>query len=346
MILKDNLNNKKILFFSVQTFNLEKEIKKKLEEIGAQVDYYDERPSNNSFVKGIIRVKRNLYQKKIDIYYKRILFETKNENYNYLFVNRGEVIPEFFLQIFKKEHPECICIFYTWDSFTNHSHPTQILKYFDKKFTFDPDDAVKFGLDFRPLFYLDSFKLVRSELSEKLSYDLLFLGTAHSDRYIISNNVKKWCDFNNLTSYCYYFIHGRLVYFYKKIFDKSFQLFDYKKLSFKSLTTNEILDLYKMSNVILDINHPGQKGLTMRTFEAIGSEKKIITTNSEIKKYSFYNPQNIFVIKRDDIVLDKNFFESSYQEINTNLYESASLEGWLSCLFLEKNSNLWIKGIN
>jgi len=97
MILKDKLNNKKILFFSVQTFNLEKEIKKKLEEIGALVDYYDERPSNNSFVKGIIRVKRNLYQKKIDNYYKRILFETKNENYNYLFVNRGEVIPEFFL---------------------------------------------------------------------------------------------------------------------------------------------------------------------------------------------------------------------------------------------------------
>ena len=86
MTLKDRLNNKKILFFSVQTFNLEKEIKNKLEEFGAKVDYYDERPSNNSFVKGIIRIKRSFYQNKIDRYYKQILSKTKYELYHYLFL--------------------------------------------------------------------------------------------------------------------------------------------------------------------------------------------------------------------------------------------------------------------
>lgn len=346
MILKDKLSNKKILFFSVQTFNLEKEIKKKLEELGAKVDYFDERPSNNSFVKGIIRIKRNFYQKKINSYYKRILLETKNEIYNYLFVNRGEVVPEFFLHSFKKDHPECECIFYTWDSFTNHSHPTKILKYFDKKFTFDPDDAVKFGLSFRPLFYLDSFKSVNNKIDEKLKYDLLFLGTAHSDRYTISSRVKEWCDLNNLSSYCYYFIHGRLVYFYKKQFDKSFQLFDYKKLSFESLTTKQILALYKDSKVILDINHPGQKGLTMRTFETIGAGKKMITTNSEIKKYPFYDSNNIYIIDRNNVALDKNFFELPYVEVDKELYYKASIEGWLKCIFVENESNYWIKEIN
>lgn len=346
MRLKDKIDNKKILFFSVQTFNLEKEIKKKLEELGAKVDYFDERPSNNNFAKGIIRIKRNFYQKKIDNYYTRILLETKNENYNYLFVNRGEVVPEFFLQNFKKDHPECECIFYTWDSFTNHSHPTQILKYFHKKFTFDPGDAVKYGLNFRPLFFLDSYKSLDSNNDAKCKYDLLFLGTAHSDRYTISNKVKEWCDINNLKSYCYYFIHGRFVYFYKKIFDKSFQLFDYKKLSFKSLTTNEILELYKNSNVILDINHPGQNGLTMRTFETIGSGKKMITTNSEVKKYPFYNSNNIYVIDRNDVVLDKDFFELPYSPIEKELYYKSSIEGWLKCIFVENESNYWIKDID
>ena len=64
MNLKDKISGKKILFFSVQTFNLEKEIKQKMEENGAIVTYYDERPSNNNFTKGIIRLRRSLYQKK------------------------------------------------------------------------------------------------------------------------------------------------------------------------------------------------------------------------------------------------------------------------------------------
>ena len=37
MLLKEHLSNKKILFLSVQTFNLEVEIKNKLEELGAEV---------------------------------------------------------------------------------------------------------------------------------------------------------------------------------------------------------------------------------------------------------------------------------------------------------------------
>lgn len=346
MILGNKLDNKKILFFSVQTFNIEREIIKKLVDCGAQVNYYDERPSNNSFVKGIIRLKRSVYQHRIDTYYKKILSETNKDSYNYLFVNRGEVVPEFFLVEFKKSHPNCEFIFYTWDSFENQSHPTKILKYFDRKFTFDPDDAVNFGLNFRPLFYLDSYKEIKQPASSKYQYDLLFLGTAHSDRYRITNIVVNWCTENNLSSFYYYFIHGRLVYFYKKIFDKSFKLFDYKKLSFESLTTNQILELYEKSNVILDINHPGQKGLTMRTFEALGAGKKMITTNSEIKRYSFYNSKNIFLIERDNILLDKFFFDSNYENISDELYSKLSIEGWLECVFFEKESDLWIKGIN
>ncbi len=345
-MLREKLNNKSILFFSVQTFNLEKEIIKKLEEFGAIVDYYDERPSNNNFAKGIIRIKRSLYKYKIDSYYQNILSITKKKKYDFLFVNKGEVIPEVFLEEFKKNHPECVFIFYTWDSFVNNRHAITILKYFDKKFTFDSDDAVKYNINFRPLFFLDAYKNVKDNTNQNVEYDLLFLGTAHSDRYNISNKLVNLCKINGLKTFCYYFMHGRLVYFYKRIFDKTFKEFDYKKLSFTSLKLNEILTLYKKSNVILDINHPGQKGLTMRTFESIGSEKKLITTNSEIIKYQFYNPNNIFILDRNDIKLDLAFFNKKYEHLSSEIYERSSIEGWLKCLFLEKESNFWIKGID
>lgn len=344
MRLKEYLNNKNIIFFSVQTFNLEKEIIEKLKEYGALVDYYDERPSNNIFAKGIIRLKRSVYQHRINKYYKNILDEVSQKKYDILFVNRGEVIPAFFLEEFKKSQPNCEMLFYTWDSFTNHNHPTTILKYFDKKFTFDSDDAIKYNINFRPLFYLDSYKSIKQEKNERI-YDLLFLGTAHSDRYEISTKVIKWSENNGLKCFYYYFMHSRLVYFYKKKYDETFKKFDYKKLSFKSLTKNEILELYKKTNVILDINHPQQKGLTMRTFEALGAGKKLITTNSEISKYCFYNTNNIYIICREEVILDKGFFESKYEEVDQELYYKASIEGWLHSIFVEKDLNYWIKEI-
>lgn len=341
MILKDKISGKKILFFSVQTFNLEKEIENKMEENGAIVTYYDERPSNSNFTKGIIRLKRDIYQKKINSYYQTILDTIKNQTFDFLFVNRGEVVTEYFLKEFRKLQPNCEMIFFTWDSFTNHTHPTTILQYFDKRFTFDREDAEKFNIGFRPLFYLDKYKNIKKEQALKPNYDLLFLGTAHSDRYLISTKVSDLCKEKGFNAFTYYYMHSKAVYFYQKIFDKSFKEFDYKKLSFKSLSTDEIVELYKNANVILDINHPGQKGLTMRTFEAIGAGKKLITTNSEIKKYPFYNPSNFYVIDRNDIRLDISFFQSDYQPIDSDLYFRTSIEGWLSDIFLKGENNDW-----
>ena len=340
MVLKEYLANKKILFLSVQTFNLEVEIKNKLEELGAQVTYYDERPANNNFIKGIIRLKRGLVQKRIDTYYKEILSNATKIQYDYLFVNRGEVVPAFFLEELKKTHSNCQFIFYTWDSFANHTHPTTILKYFDRKLTFDPQDAILYKINFRPLFYLDAYKNL-THLPTK--FDILFLGTAHSDRYKISSLIKKWAFNNNLTCFCYYYMHGKLVYFYKKIFDKTFKEFKYNHLSFKSLNINYIVKLYQQSKVILDINHPHQMGLTMRTFEAIGAKRKIITTNSEISKYPFYNEKNILIINRNDIKLNLDFFEGDYKELDTKLYDKFSLEGWLFNIFVDAEEPFWNK---
>lgn len=337
----EDLRGKKILFFSVQTFNLEKEIIKKLEQRGAIVTYYDERPANNNFTKGIIRIYRGFLQKKIHQYYNRILKEIKEQKFDFLLVNRGEVITQFFLEKFIEQQPQCTRIFYTWDSFKNHSHPTTILNLFHKRFTFDRIDAQKYNIGFRPLYFMDRYREVFSEKEQPIKYDLLFLGTAHSDRYIISTKIAEWCKKNHLTSYCYYYMHGKLVYYYKRIFDKTFKTFDINKLSFKSLTTDQIIDLYKQSKVVLDINHPGQIGLTMRTFETIGAAKKMITTNKDIVNYPFYNPNNIMIIDRDNIVIDKNFFNTPYEYISAELYEKCSIDGWVNDIFFNEETN-WI----
>ena len=95
MVLQDILQSKKILLFSVSFFNYEKIIGERLKELGADVDFYDERPSNSIFVKGLIRLKRELYKVQIDKYFKRILGDIKNKRYDYFLLIKGEVVPDF-----------------------------------------------------------------------------------------------------------------------------------------------------------------------------------------------------------------------------------------------------------
>lgn len=334
------LKNKRILYISVKTFNYELEIANKLRELGAIVDYFDERPSNSVLTKGIIRLKPSFIKSNIDTYYNSILKIIEGEKYDFFFLVKGEAIPSFFLAKLKSLQKNCSFIYYTWDSFENNSNALSILHFFDKKLTFDPLDAERFKLEFRPLFYIDKYMMIKN--INKSKYKMLFIGTAHSDRYRISNEVVNWCRKHNFTTFTYYYIQSKLVYFFKSKFDFSFKNFDYKKLNFKSLSVDEIIKYYKDSSIILDINHPNQRGLTMRTFEALGAGKKIITTNKEIKKYSFYDPKNIFVIDREIIKLEKAFFESKFNTISEVILTEMSITGWIKSVFIKNDSGYWL----
>ena len=159
----DSFKNKKILYISIKTFNYELEIANKLRELGGQVDYFDERPSNSVLTKGIIRLKRSFIKKKIDTYYNSILKKIEGKKYDFFFLVKGEAIPSFFLAKLKLLQKNCSFIYYTWDSFENNTNALSVLHFFDKKLTFDPLDAESFKLEFRPLFYIDKYKELNKE---------------------------------------------------------------------------------------------------------------------------------------------------------------------------------------
>ena len=328
------LKDKKILFISVSFFNYEKIIKSKLEERGAVVDFYDERPSNSLFIKGLLRIKRDLYALKIKKYYRDILESIANKRYDYFLLIKGEVIPFYFIKKMKELNPGIIMIYYNYDSFHNNPHALDFLPLFDYNFTFDTDDAEKYKLHFRPLFYSDDYKQIRLDNSYvDLKYDIAFIGTAHSDRYLISEDISKQAKEIGLKHFSYYYSQGRSVFLFKSMFDKSFKKFEYKKLSFKSLSHHQIIEIYKNCNYILDINHPNQKGLTMRTFETLGAGKKLITTNTAIKKYQIYNSGNILVINRNNILLDRDFFKKKPEPLQEEDFYRMSIDGWIDDLF-------------
>lgn len=327
---------------SVSFFNYENLIKEEMVAMGADVDLYDERPSNSFYSKAIIRLKRSLHQVKIDKHYRNIIEEIKNKRYDFFLLIKGEVVPIFFLEFLRKVNPKIIFIYYTYDSFKNNPNGLSILSFFDRKFTFDRADAKEYNLSFRPLFYASAYATVNQQENNTFKYDLAFIGTAHSDRYTISQKLNDWCENYNLKMFNFYFSPSEALFKFKKITDKNFKNFDEQKISFKSLGHNEIVEIYKDAKAILDINHPGQIGLTMRTFETLGAGRKLITTNSDIKSYPFYNENNIYVLDRQKPNLTKEFFEKEFEDIEREVYFSMSLKGWIKELF-DTDSKIWKK---
>ncbi len=85
------LEDKKILFISVKFFNYEDIIKTQLENLGAEVDWFDERPSNTVFTKAMIRVNKKLISTSINDYFKKVIEEIIHKKYDYFILFMSDI---------------------------------------------------------------------------------------------------------------------------------------------------------------------------------------------------------------------------------------------------------------
>lgn len=334
-----DLNQKNILFISALFFNYEEIICERLTELSANLDFYNERPSENSWVKGIIRVYSPLLKKKINAYYQKILNETQTKNYDYFILIKGESIPDFFLIKFRKQHPDTRMIYVSYDTVAEYPKTLKLKSFFDFSYSFEPTDVTKYGFIFRPNFYLNDF--LKAKPNTKHNYDLAFVGSAHTDRYLIVEKLKKILDKKKRKSFFYYYAPNRVFFLLKLIFDKSMQSFDISKLSFKKLSHAEVAEIYQDTFAVLDINKPFQSGLSMRLLDSLASRKKVITTNSDVRKYPFYNPKNILVIDRERPEIPDCFFEICFQEMPDGFVEKCSLDSWIFSLLTSEMDGYW-----
>ena len=304
----------KIILIAPVYFNYHKLIIENLELKGYVVDFLEDK--NSGFLYTFSSRFNFLLKKYLDRYQNEVLSKLKNGNYDLMIVIGGKTLDaEFWKYVnnnfsFKK-------ILYQWDSYKNFDYRAMI-PFFDVVKTFDSLDAKVLDIPYLPLFYNKEKSLNVVE-----DIDLLFIGIWHSDRISILEKIAEYANKNNL-KYCFKVYYPRYMYFYL-VYIKRFlppsKLFIFKTIPFDLMT-----DYYKRAKCIVDINHPHQSGLTMRTIETIGGGKKLITTNSFIKREPFYNDKMIQVIDRKEIVLDDRFFETKleYEHI-----EKLEISNWL-----------------
>lgn len=329
------LDNKRVLFLSVSFFGYQAEIKRAMERMGAIVDYFDERPANTFFVKAMIRVNRNFLAGYIDKYHKRIIDQTRNNQYDFIFITKGEAISSSTVKILRETHPKAKFVIYHWDSISNNQNAISTLPLFDRVFSFEKPDCQKLGMEFLPLFFLEEYRDVAKN-KNKRDIDLLFIGTAHSDRYRLIQNIAGQFTIRGLKHFFYIYFPSPILYYKMKLSDKSLRGTKKSDFQYRSISREQILDIYKRTEIIVDIQHPRQTGLTMRTVEVLGSARKLITTNAHIKEYDFYDDNNILVVDRKNPVITDDFLNAPYMEIPAHVYEKYSINSWLKTILLSK----------
>lgn len=332
--MSEKFNNKNILLFSPFFFGYGKAIADKLQSLGSTVDFFDERPDNDFFTKALVRIDKNLMTRKIEKYYNKIFKDLKQNNYDYVFFLNPESISVKSIQYLKGIQEKAVFVLYMWDSLKNKKNVLDLLPFFDVKYSFDKTDCKnpKQNFQFRPLFFLDEYKNAADQ-GEQNEIDLLFVGTVHSDRYKLLNTLKDICDRLEKRTFYYMFVQSKIIFFARKLTDRNFRKSNINEFKFESLAQQEIIELVKKSNCILDIQHPAQSGLTMRAIEMLGAKKKLITTNKEIMSYDFYNANNILYIDRSNPTLEISFFDGDYIELSKDVYFKYSLDGWLQDIF-------------
>lgn len=326
------MDRKKVLMFSVKFFGYEDKIADAIKVLGYNVDMFDQRPSNSFVGKTCVRYNVGLYRPVIRHYIEGVIAQNKEKQYDYVFVIKGEAITEEAIALLREAYPSAKFILYLWDSVANIPDCERRMALYDRVLTFDPQDSQKHGLVFRPLFFGKEYE---AQVAEQVNYryDFAFIGTAHTVRPLIVKKLAHACRERGRDSFAYLFLPHPMVYLYNKVCNPAYRTVKKSDIRFESLNAQQIKEIYQKSRCILDVEHQKQRGLTMRTIELVGMQKKIITTNALVKEYDFYNPGNIYVIDRENPVVDDTFWEKAYEPIPEEILCRYSLDSFVKEIF-------------
>jgi hypothetical protein len=228
----------------------------------------------------------------------------KDETYDLVLIIKGRGMSISLLKKLKQICPKIIG--YNWDSFNYDKAPLMWYKYVSKYFTFDYRDAEAHNL---PVVELFSF-IPDSPKPKTWKYEISVMGRNHSKRLQFIDEVLS----NIPTEKKFIYIYEMNIFtFFENFIKNPFLYLKYKKyIFFKFLPYKDFTEILLNSNFIIDYAHPSQTGITVRCFEALSCQTKIITNNPFINRYEYFNATNTIVFNKSS---DPSIFKDQYDRI-------------------------------
>lgn len=290
---------KQLLLFMTDFYGYNNEIISEIKKQGYSVTWYLDEVVPTNFDRLKNKLQKNYLANKFDEYFSECLFKEQDSRFDViLIIFGGNFFQKKHLETLKNSYPKTPIIYYAWDSVKNFPKIGVLLEMADFSFTFDQDDAERFHVNHLPLFYTQ--RTDNTVVTPK--FDVSTVMTFFFEKW---NSLSHALDEipEDITSN--FFIRFRdKAYYYRILFLHYFKTKEIRKYAkFDSLSRSQVIKMFMESKTVLDCPLPNQSGLTMRTFEVLALNRKLITTNKNVKCYDFYSDDNIYIINsgRTDI---------------------------------------------
>ena len=169
--------------------------------------------------------------------------------------------------------------------------------------TYDEQDAVQFGFAWHTQFFNIKPYQKAAFCDYPISFDFFFVGYA-------KNREKEIEMFHSLLS----------------SFSTNFVTVH---CSSDYIPYIKYMEMALESRCIVEIVHTGDPSCTLRPLEAMAIHRKLITNNPSVRKYSFYRPQNIFILGEDEMSRLPKFLHSPYETLPSDIVESYDVNNWV-----------------
>ncbi len=176
----------------------------------------------------------------------------------------------------------CLILLDYWDSiYSARARETVKKGVFDYIFTFDPNDAQKYNF----IFYDTPYSVLLNKKPKIIELDLYFVGNAKKRISLLhkvyfdakSNEIKMKFRISQVKA--------------KDKLDDGIILYN-KPIDYPA----SLQEMIK-ANCILEIMDPGQSGATLRYYEAVCYNKKLLTNNKNVVNLPFYDSQYMKVFE-------------------------------------------------
>lgn len=256
------------------------------------------------------------------------------ENIDHILIVKGDGLSARTLQMMRAMATNARVTLYLWDSCRNIPGVLDLAKLCDSVLSFDPLDAARYGWGFRPL-----FSRVQSSAGAELEhqYDWSFVGSLHSDRHRVLRGLVASAP--NLSWYVHCYAQNRFAGFARSYRDPKTMLPSAVPITSDIMTPQDARNISLRSRAVLDIEHPAQIGLTMRTIETLLDGQKLITTNANVKDYDLYDPSRVQVIDRRNPRFDEGFFGVPFKPIETAVSSKYLVDNWLQAALASETSD-------
>ena len=314
-----------VLLVSPLTFSYHEAICATLRDLGYDATWWNERASSATWYKLALRLLPGFTRRWSARHFRRLLHALPKNTITHVLVIKGEGLTRDVCLDMREVLRDVPMGFYLWDGVDNVKGVVDIVDCFDCAASFDPVDAEKFGWRHRPLF--SRFEAPAEPPAAGSDFDWCFIGTLHSDRHRVVHRLRKTGG-AQARSFVFGFSPSKPMLWIRRLTDWTLWRAPAGSLATKAMPPAAVNAIVARSRVVLDVEHPRQRGLTMRTIETLMAGHKLATTNTHIADSDLYHPSRVQVISRLEPAIAPSFLAQGFEPLSPALRSRYSCAGW------------------